>query len=704
MLSITPILRAETANTKLEAKVGLYKGRNVFFVNGKPMPPLMYSGTEGSRETWTGRPRQSVEEFAALGYEIFQTDMWFKYSLKPDGSFDLEGIRKQLAGILQVKPDAKIVVRINVSAPRWWLNQNPAELCRITEPSPNKVVFGGNTAESLASESYRAFAAKYLKLFLQQLEMTPEGDRVIGFHIGGGVYGEWHYYGIYQEPDASEPMRKQFLAFARTKYVTLDKINLAWRTHFETFDHVVVPSYDRRYRVSDGDFRDPQEDRCVIDYYECQHATVASLVNGLAKLTKETWSRPTLVGLFYGYFHGNWTVGAQASQFDIQTLFRSPYVDYFSGPYSSRNMFGSGYFRTLANSVSLNGKVWLTEHDGGTHLGNVSNSTFPDIPGDEPQSIARMRRNFMYTLTDNAGQWWYDFGPKGKSGWWSTPAMLAEARKLLALSQSSLEKPYEKPSDVLVVHDMKAFDYVRPARVDQLTFKITQDMCDTLLGTGAAFDRIFLMDLPRVDLAKYKLIIFGNTFLLPEAERTYIRAQVIKDGRSVVFMSGAGYSDGTRNDVALISSLVGMRIEKAKDVSPVANASLNGQAYKLDARGVTSLFQVKDTAAQPLATYSSGQVAAAEKTINGCRVSYFGLPLNADIPFFTDLLARFGVRTYIENTVHEDYVAVGGGLLAIYSVQGGEKLLKPLKAAPRKVLLQPFSTRYFDLATGADKL
>ena len=108
----------------LEAKVALYKGRNVIWVDGQPVAPLMYSGTEHSRETWTGQPRKSIEDFTSIGYEIIQTDMWFKYSLRPDGSFDMAGVRKQLAGILEVKHDAKIVVRINVSAPRWWLEKN----------------------------------------------------------------------------------------------------------------------------------------------------------------------------------------------------------------------------------------------------------------------------------------------------------------------------------------------------------------------------------------------------------------------------------------------------------------------------------------------------------------------------------------------------------------------------------------------------
>ena len=691
---------AEGRGSGLEAKVASYKGRNVIYVNGQPMAPLMYSGTEHSRETWTGQPRKSIEEFTSLGYEIIQTDMWFKYSLRPDGTFDMDGVRKQLAGILEVNPDAKIVVRINVSAPRWWLEQHAGESCKVTSDRAEKNTFGGGSAESLASEAYAAFARQNLKRFLLELEKTPEGDRVIGFHLGGGVYGEWHYYGIYQEPDASAPMRKKFSAFAKDKYGAVDRVNTAWKTAFETLDEIVVPSYGRRYEVTDGDFRDPQRDRYVIDYYECQQATVSELVNGLAKLIKETWPRPTLVGLFYGYFFGGWTVGAQASQFDIKTIFRSPYVDYFSGPFSSRNMYGSGYFRTLVDSVSLNGKVWISEHDGGTHLGHVGTVKFPDLPRTEAESIGRMRRNYMYTITEAAGQWWYDFGPENRSGWWSAPALLVEAKSLLELSKAQLDQPYEKPSEVLVVQDMESFNYVRPAKIDKLTFKLTEDMSDALLGTGAAFDQIFLMDLERVDLSKYKVVFFGNTFAMDAARRSWIKKHVITKGRSVVFISGAGYTDGAKNDVAWVSDLVGMCIAKVDGLKPVVTVALDGQTNRLEADGVSSLFSVMDSGARTIGTYASGEVGAAVKTVNGAKVYYFGLPPKTDTGFFKALMREACVRMYVENTLAQDYVAVGGGIIGLYSVTGGERIVRPLDGQVRRVIMKPFSTRYFDLRDG----
>ena len=50
--------------------MGPYKGRNVFFVNEKPMPPLMYSSTEQGRKTWADPTRQCIIDFTAQGYEI----------------------------------------------------------------------------------------------------------------------------------------------------------------------------------------------------------------------------------------------------------------------------------------------------------------------------------------------------------------------------------------------------------------------------------------------------------------------------------------------------------------------------------------------------------------------------------------------------------------------------------------------------------
>lgn len=282
--------------------------------------------------------------------------------------------------------------------------------------------------------------------------------------------------------------------------------------------------------------------------------------------------------------------------------------------------------------------------------------------------------------------------------------MLAEAKGLLALFGAQMEQPYVKPADVLVVYDMDAFNYVRPAKADRLTRRITEAMSDSLLGTGVALDRIFLMDLPRVDLSRYKLVIFGNVFVLNDAQRAYIKSHVIRPGRSVVFMSGAGYSDGQKNDVGLISDLTGMQIEKAAGPSSAVTVTLGGQSHTMDAEGLVSLFQVKDQSATSIGVFKSGAVAAAAKTVQGCNVYYFGVPLKADLAFFKTLVCAAGARTYVENSVEQDYVTVGGGIVGIYSVKGGEKTIRPLDGSALKIRMDPFTTRYFDVQHGQDIL
>lgn len=696
------MLCASAPAFSLEAWVAPYKGRNVFFVDGKPIPPLMYSGTEQGRETWKDPAHKCIREFADKGYRIFQTDFWLKYSLPETGELDVQGIRKQLRGILDAAPEAIIFARINVSAPGWWLKRHPDETCKVTKPGPDNDQFAGNRAESLASEKYRGFARDGLRLFLKALAGMPEGERIAGIHIGGGVYGEWHYYGIFNEPDASEPMRREFIRHAKARHETIGELNASWKTTFDAFESIEVPDFERRSQAADGEFFDPEQDGQVIDYYDYQQQVVSSLLEDLARLTRETWPRRVIIGAFYGYFYGGFTVGAQAGQNDIARIFRSPYLDYFAAPYFSRSMHGSGMFRSLAESAALNGKIWMTEHDGGTHLGSSGSGTgkFPDIPADEAQTVARMRRTFMHSLTERGGQWWYDFGPCSQGGgWWSTPRLMKEAGELLKLSEQLMEVPFEKHADVLVVHDMETYHLTPPARIGRFAGKANEDLADALLGTGASFDKIFLMDLGKVDLAKYKLVVFANNVRMTGAGRAFVRGKVMVPGRTVVFLGPCGYSDGTKNDVRLVSDLTGIKVTKLRGADHI-DVRLKGHSSRIPAQKLKSVFGVDDKEAVTAGTYDGGGAGVASKTVNGCRVWFFGVPPGKDAPLLRHLFSQAGVRFFVDAAEAGDVISVGGGIVGIYSVKGGNRVVRPLDAGAVEVRLSPYSTVFLDIGTG----
>ena len=690
------------SNTTTDGKLAQYNGKTVLSVNGAPTAPIIYSGTQGSQDTWLKTTAKNINQFAQNGIEIVQNDQWLKDIWRRDGTLDMATVLNQLDGILEINPNAKIMVRINVSAPDWWIQQYPDEKVLYTDGPIN----GNDDTErslraSLASDLWRTQALQKLQEYLEYLQNTPEGDRIVGFHIGGGVYGEWHYYGFLHEPDVGVPMTKAFRSYVQEKYTTIANLNSAWGTTYKNFSAVTVPDLAARYKFTDGNFRDPATSRKVIDYYECQAKVVSSDVVDFAKLVKTTWKRPVLTGVFYGYLFGqkdtnDLTTGSIASQMDVQTILTCPYIDYISGTFAARSTSEGGFFRSLAASCALNGKLWISENDVATQFGDQQ--TTEKVT--EQQAIALIKRNYMYTITENAGQWYYDFGPEGKGGEFDTPNLMNTIKSLMGLSNTYLQKQAVAQADTLVVYDMDSFNYVAPMPADTLSQKLTENLTNYLLRTGGAFDRIFLMDLKKVNLNQYKTVIFANTYKLDQATKDYIKSNVMKSGRSVLFMSASGYTDGNSNNADFISGLTGMTIQKVTPNGSVPTISLTGGGLSgtVTASGVKTYFQVNDSAATTVGQYSFGGVGAAYKVVNGCKVWYFGIPIN-NVSVLRGILKDAGSHIYVTGS-DRDTISVGNNLIGIYSTIGGNRTITLANNQTVSVTLPANTTLYIDGETG----
>ena len=164
--------------------------------------------------------------------------------------------------------------------------------------------------------------------------------------------------------------------------------------------------------------------------------------------------------------------------------------------------------------------------------------------------------------------------------------------------------------------------------------------------------------------------------------------------------TGAGYSDGRKNDAALIGGLTGINVLKSTLNAPKLNVTIRNNASTLTANGVSSVFAVQDPNAKTLGTFENGQVGAASKEVHGGQVYYFGIPLGRQLSVYKALFEEAGIRSFADNTVEGDYVSVGGGIIGIYSVKGGEKVIKPLNGTTVHVLMEPFSTLYFEMTDG----
>lgn len=70
-----------------------------------------------------------------------------------------------------------------------------------------------------------------MREFCRRLAGTREGKAVIGIHLSGGVYGEWHPWGfIKQEQNVSTPMQTAFRKWLTNKYISDKNLQTAWAT------------------------------------------------------------------------------------------------------------------------------------------------------------------------------------------------------------------------------------------------------------------------------------------------------------------------------------------------------------------------------------------------------------------------------------------------------------------------------------------
>jgi hypothetical protein len=322
-----------------------------------------------------------------------------------------------------------------------------------------------------------------------------------------------------------------------------------------------VPTVAERAAVDDGYFRDPAKRKRVIEYYRCQQELVADLIIYFCGVVKKNWPRPILAGTFYGYFFSMFARQATGGHLSLQKILAAKEVDYLSAPQAYganyRDLGGSGITRALIESIRFHGKLFLDEMDqtpSWKWLNNVDTAfNLADVPAD----IAVIRRNVLESYTRGMGLWFYDFGPANTSGWWMDTRLMAEIKQLKALLEKYHERPYEPAGDVLFVFDTEVYYYTgHSAETDPYTDPIAVNRTmGEAWRSGAGIETVHLADLPKMDLTRYAVIVFANTWLLTAEQRRWIRTELLDKGRKVVFQGKPGYCDGERLSAAFTAEL-----------------------------------------------------------------------------------------------------------------------------------------------------
>ena len=734
LLALTGCLSAQTVE---RAEVKPYMGRPALYINGVPTVPQFYALTDrptGNR-SYESQPSHSIALFAQAGFKLFQLDIWFEEMLPESGVLDITEARKQIQGVLLHCPDAAVMFRLHVNPPFWWLKRHPEECCLFADdtlqPEPYRPAHQNylwqelNTVPrcSYASQAWQQWMEGQVAEFCRQLAGTPEGRHVMGIQIANGLNGEHHQWAfVKHDPDVSEPMQRYFRQFLKEKYRTDKALRKAWRQSSVTLATAAVPGMER-HKTSAGIYRDPQKEQAVIDYYECQHKVVTQSILGFAAVVKENWPRPVTVGCFYGYYlslFGRQAAGGHLCEQDILT---SPHIDFLCAPQAynknGRLPGGPALSRGLVESVNLHGKLWLDEMDQPSHLGYVYLGGLQMYPLAE--SIQILRKFVLSPFLRGGGMWFYDFGPLMNSGWWDDPAYMADIRRMHEVEERYFNKEQASPADVLLVFDTKVFFHTASRDTDDpITDQTSVNVVPIeVFRSGVSAATCYLSDLPQMPLAQYKTVVFVNCFLLTPEQRQWIRSNVAKEGRSLVWLTAPGYNDGQTLDLRHVCETTGMQLDtfssfripdlrfgaafgdslqKGEKIAEVGKTIFMNQKDSIRAfRQI--FFSVKENGVNTLALFDSvfpTRIAGASLRHDTHTDYFFALPL-MDKALWRQLFRKTGCHIYDDAG---DAVIAGSGLIMVHTADGGERTIRLRNGREVRVELQPKQTLLLDAESG----
>lgn len=741
---------SRAARPPVSATVEMRGGRPSLIINGETVPPLIYAlpDAPGARWTWEEVPARNIALFAERGIRLFQFDVNFEHMIGPDDRLDITLARKQIAGVLAAGGARALVMpRLHINAPPWWCERNPGECVGYadgTPPNPEKRwglerLIGRDLVAPLRasfySEKWRAWARGHIAEFCARLAATPEGASVFAMQIANGVYGEWHQFSFFNnDPDNGPAAAAAFRRWLRARYKTSAALASAWSREKLTLAAAAIPGRASRAIADLGIVRDPVLRRPVIDYYTFLHEGMADTLLMMAGEVKRNWPRPVVTAAFNGYFYGMFGRHAEGGHLALARLLASPALDCVCATPSyedtTRNFGATGHGRVFSSAILRAGKLWLEELDAATSVGGCPwdkkfTSTIPD-------DIAMFRRDLLQAAVQGGGSWLFDFGMlgtqsdfqlQGVKGWWDDPTLQDALEKLFALIRARARKPFTRAADVLVIHDPWAFastisrsEVTAPAGekysdallspipprtlADPLTPLALDGLMEGLAHSGLVADDALLSELPAIDLAPRRLVIFATAPVLDAGQRKFIREKVARDGRHVVFIGYCGWSDGKTLSAQNAMTPPGAAARARRLENPASELLLDGVAETLALKQPLELPAFETQPAGGVETVGrwkgDGAASAICARTDDATLWAFALPPNSP-DFLRALGRRAGCRVLNDAN---DANFLGGGLLAVHTIPGGPRALRLPNGRVIKTSLPPRSTVVFDAETG----
>lgn len=618
-------------------------------IDGKPIDTLAFKSFRPTAN--------NVSDFYKAGVRIFHAyisglnsalkvpysqfgETWFG-----DGDYRFEALDRQLKLFADHAPDAYVFINVHLDTRQWWLDQNPGRANSFTHLS-----------HVAADEKWRKDTADYLKALIRHVEANHD-DRVLGYFLLGGQTTEWF---CHEDKETGHPIKLE----AFRKYLNDPCAEIPEKVEYP----------------EEQIFLDPLEDADLITYRYFQNKLIAETVLYFCRAAQEELQHKKVLGVFFGYIMelqgpGIWNRSHLANDM----VYRSPDIDLIATPssYQFRSYEDASALMILSDSLELDGKMYFDSFDHMTFMVPQLDSNPRRICGDNEvmkamsqlsiyrkdllatreQTIQGIRREVMQRLSRRCGMWWFDM----LEGWFYDDGVMAEVASIAEKSAKLMEKPRHSASQIAVFVSCESLYYVN--KMSRINTEVICKQRGGLARMGAPCDLYSLNDLDRVDLSRYKLLIFPDAWYLTPEQRAYFDSPLKHSGKTLLFVGGCDYIRNWETSLDQVSEMTEMDIGILQQDEATIHAMGDSYGY-VAAKKPT--FYVRGRESEKLGTFAeSGKCALAKKQLPGCTIYYSALG-NLSHTVLREIARSAGVHIYAEDGIA---TYVNSGVVGVYNTK-----------------------------------
>ncbi len=443
------------------------------------------------------------------GVRPFNDHVW-----KARENYDFTPVRESVKKIVgDGKEKVYVMLRVNLNAPKWWREENPDELTRLSD--------GKTYMQSIFSRKWLEDAKAFLEKLYAYIKTCEFSENIIAVQVAGMQTEEWLALrtatGCF---DYSTPAKNAYTSWLENKH--------------KKAVNAYLPTLEELQGRHKGEVVDEDRYRNLIDYLQFFNDGYASAIKALCAHVKNITKGELLVGVFYGYIG----VSCDFGQHAISGLFSDENIDFFASPFSYVNQRQGAidwFFQGLVDSCRLAGKIWFIEADVRTHKTEHLFKSNPELmdgartvnyfdrpiflgPPTERESLWVLLRAFAKVLCAKNAFWWFDMW----GGWYKSEAIMAWLQRIRIVYERAMTSPMQKTSELAVIYDENAGREVS----EEYYYKTVNDQLVQLGFVGAPHDIYLISDLDKIDKAQYKAYLY-----LTSAESEGRKNVLISDGQ-----------------------------------------------------------------------------------------------------------------------------------------------------------------------------